>query len=257
MTDVDLRLDVLNCISLCTGGGGLDRAFELAVSCARSILLVEREAFAIASLVAQIENGLLAPAAIWSDVRTVPGRRFRGLVDGVIGGIPCQEWSLAGQRRGDTGERDLWPPARRVIIQSGAWFCLIENVAGILTAGRGKMPGAERIRRDLRRLGFQVVAVIVRAADMGLPHERERVFILGINDQLAHRTGAGSLPSAFRQLHCGEESRGPRDGQPERHRSALANPSGTRRQGRGPSGDRSGECEAAERGGEFLGELYT
>jgi site-specific DNA-cytosine methylase len=58
---------------------------------------------------------------------------FRGLVDGVIGGIPCQPHSLAGKRLGEDDERDLWSAARRIIVQSGAWFVLIENVGGMLS----------------------------------------------------------------------------------------------------------------------------
>jgi DNA (cytosine-5)-methyltransferase 1 len=71
----------------------------------------------------------MAEAAIWSDVTTFDGRPWRGLVDGVIGGIPCQPHSLAGKRQGSDDERDLWSDARRIIVQSGAWFVLIENVS--------------------------------------------------------------------------------------------------------------------------------
>lgn len=79
-----------NVISLCAGGRGLDRALELAIPSARTVLYVERESFSVATLVAAIEDGLVAPAAVWSDVRTFNGRRWRGVVDCVIGGIPCQ-----------------------------------------------------------------------------------------------------------------------------------------------------------------------
>lgn len=174
---------------MCSGVGGLDRAVSLAIPSARTVLYVERGAFNVANLVSQMEAGVVAQAPVWSDARSVPGRRFRGRVDGVIGGIPCQEWSLAGTRKGDTGERDLWAPFRRTVVQSGAWFCLIENVQGILSAGKGKMPGAERIRRDLRRMGFTVTAGIFRASEMGLPHERQRVFILGVRNDFACRAG--------------------------------------------------------------------
>lgn len=172
---MDFHPNDLTFISLCTGGGGLDRAVGLAIPSARPILCVEREAFAVANLVAQMQGAVMAPAPIWSDVRTVPGRRFRGYVDGVIGGIPCQPYSLAGKRRGRDDERDLWAPARRAFVQSGAWFILIENVGGMLSEG-----GAERVRRDLLRLGCQVEGGLFRASEVGFAHERERLFILGV-----------------------------------------------------------------------------
>lgn len=165
----------LNYISLCPGGGGLDFGLELAIPHARPVCLVEREAFAVARLVAAMEEKSMAPAPVWSDVRTFDGRPWRGIVDGVIGGIPCQPHSVAGKRRGKDDDRDLWGDARRIIIQSGAWWCLIENVRGILTSG-----GAERVWNDLHRLGFDVEAGLFSAEEIGAPHRRERLFILAV-----------------------------------------------------------------------------
>lgn len=91
----------VNILSICTGGGGLDLGVELAMPGARSVCMVEREAFACAHLVSAMQAGLLAPAAVWSDARTFDGRPWRGLVDGLIGGIPCQPHSNAGRQLGD------------------------------------------------------------------------------------------------------------------------------------------------------------
>lgn len=175
-----VRSQSLNLISLCSGGGGLDLGVQLAMPGARSVVLVEREAFAVSQLVSAIQQGLMAPAAIWSDVTTFNGRPWRGIVDGVIGGIPCQPHSLAGKRRGSDDERDLWSDARRIIVQSGAWFVLIENVPGMLSAKPGLDPGALRVRRDLQRLGFAVEAGLFTAAEVRSIHKRERLFILAV-----------------------------------------------------------------------------
>lgn len=168
----------LNILSICTGGAGLDLGVELAIPSSRSVCMVEREAFAVAQLVSAMEAGLLAPAPIWSDARTFNGRAWRGLVDGLIGGIPCQPHSLAGKRLGEDDERDLWSDARRIIVQSGAWFVLIENVRGILSSG-----GAERVWRDLHRLGFTVEGGLFTASEVRASHERERFFILAVADR--------------------------------------------------------------------------
>lgn len=178
--NVALRPEYLNILSICTGGAGLDLGIELAVPGARTVCMVEREAFAGAQLVSAMEAGLLAPAPIWSDATTFDGRQWRGAVDGLIGGIPCQPHSLAGKRLGEEDERDLWSTARRIIVQSGAWFVLIENVRGMLSSG-----GAERVRRDLHRLGFAVEGGLFTASEVGASHERERFFILAV----AHTNG--------------------------------------------------------------------
>lgn len=167
----------LNLLSICTGGGGLDLGVELAIPGARAVCVVEREAFAAAHLVWAMEEGLLAPAPIWSDARTFDGRAWRGVVDGLIGGIPCQPHSLAGKRLGEEDERDLWSDARRILVQSGAWFVLIENVRGMLSSG-----GAKRVWRDLRRLGFAVEGGLFSASEVGSSQIRERLFILGVAD---------------------------------------------------------------------------
>ena len=172
---MDIRSDHVNVISLCTGGGGLDLGIELAMPSSRVVVMVEREAFAVAHLVAAMQQGLLAQAPLWDDVATFNGRPWRGLVDGVIGGIPCQPHSQAGQRLGEDDERDLWSDARRIIIQSGAWFVIIENVEGMLSSG-----GAARVVGDLQRLGFEVEVGLFSAAEAGASQERNRVFIFAV-----------------------------------------------------------------------------
>lgn len=180
--NVAVHPEHLNILSLCTGGGGLDLGFELAVPGARTVCMVEREGFAVAHMVSAMEAGLMAPAPIWSDARTFDGRRWRGCVDGLIGGIPCQPHSLAGRKRGSLDARDLWSDARRIIVQSRAWFALIENVGGMLSAGDDEIAGAERVFRDLHKLGFEVEGGLFSAAEVGAPHQRERVFILAVAD---------------------------------------------------------------------------
>ena len=93
-----------NFISLCTGGAGLDLGLDLAIPHARPVLLVEREAFAVAHLVEAMQQGLLADAPVWSDVRTLNGRpqeRKR-----------CFILALAGKHGAGLsidGRRSAWP----------------------------------------------------------------------------------------------------------------------------------------------------
>lgn len=227
--NVDLRPRPLNVISLCTGGAGLDRGLELAIPCARPILYMEREAFAIATLVEAMRQGCLAEAPVWTDAKTFDGRPWRGVVDCVIGGIPCQPHSLAGRKQGSHDERDLWTDARRIIVQSRPWVVVIENVAGMLSAGADQIAGAERVWRDLRKLGFRVEAGLFTASEVGAPHERERIFILAVAD---NADGRGRDQPTARGRDGREREAGGRgfdvaDASGEQRRAGRAGRSGT------------------------------
>ena len=99
----------LACLSLCTGYGGIELGLERAGVPLRPIVYVEREAFAAANLVAKIEAEQMAPAPVWTDVKTFPYSDFHGRVDILLAGYPCQPFSAAGQRKGEADERHLWP----------------------------------------------------------------------------------------------------------------------------------------------------
>lgn len=229
----------LDILSICTGGGGLDLGVELAIPGARTVCMVEREAFAVAHLVSAMEQGLLAPAPVWSDARTFDGLPWRGCVDGLIGGIPCQPHSLAGRKRGSHDPRDLWSPARRIIVQSRAWFVLIENVRGMLAPGDDEIAGAERVWRDLRKLGFAVEGGLFTAAEVGASHERERIFIFGVADDAIGQ-------------RCGEPPSGRRDGNTRETggcRGELADTHGERRKRQRPDADAVGREDARRQAG--------
>ncbi len=235
---MDLRA-ALTTISLCAGGGGLDIGLELAVPGARPVALVEREAFACARLVEAMREGLMAPAPVWLDVSTFRGRAWRGLVDGLIGGIPCQPYSTAGRRQGADDERDLWPDARRIIAAARPWFVWIENVAGMLVGADGQIAGAARVRRDLAAMSYRSEIVVCRASEVGASHERARVFILGLADSV--------------DIGCGDDT-GLRAREPEFGRGGASGgvgqaDTGGPRQQRRPHADLRGPGRGHEGGG--------
>ena len=168
-----MAVPAFNVLSLCSGGGGLDLGLRLAVPAARVVCYVEREASAIALLVAHMQAGGLDDAPLWSDLRTFDSRPWRGVVDCIIGGIPCQPWSVAGKRRGADDERNLWPDTIRIIREIGPRIVFIENVGGIVRDGYERL-----IRPDLIEAGYKPAAGIFTAAEVGAPHRRERLFIL-------------------------------------------------------------------------------
>jgi DNA (cytosine-5)-methyltransferase 1 len=170
-------LSPINTLSICSGVGGLDLGLELATNgAARPVCFVEREAFPAAILAARMEEKALDPCPIWSDLRTFDGKPWRGVVDCVTGGYPCQPFSSAGKRLGEDDPRHLWPEIRRITKEIEPRFVFFENVAGHLTLGLSD------VLRDLQEMGFRCSTGLFTAEEVGAPHRRERLFILGVAD---------------------------------------------------------------------------
>lgn len=173
-------------LSLCPGIRGLERGIERAGTPLRTVAFVEIESFICANLVAEMEAGVLAPAPIWSDLKTFDGRKFRGLVDGITGGYPCQPFSIAGQRQGENDPRHLWPFISGIIDAIRPIWCFFENVDDHLTLG------FDQVYRDLRDLGYHIEIGVFSAEEVGAPHERQRIFILALGNATALRWGRRS-----------------------------------------------------------------
>lgn len=171
-------------LSVCAGIGGLDLAVERALAGAvRVVAYVERDIAACEILAARMADGRLQVGPIWTDVHTFPADRFRGLVDGVIGGYPCQPFSHAGQRRGHEDERHLWPAIARLVRAVEPRWCLFENVSGHLSLG------GREVFRELQAMGYRTAAVLATASEVGAPHKRERLFILAVTGRLISDKG--------------------------------------------------------------------
>jgi DNA (cytosine-5)-methyltransferase 1 len=140
----------------------------------RTVCAVEWEPYA-ASVLAQRQNdGLLSPFPIWDDVRTFDGRPWRGLVDVVSGGFPCQDISVAGKGAGITGERSgMWTHMARIVGEVRPRFVFVENSPALLTRGLGVVLG------DLAALGYDCRWTVLGAADVGAPHQRDRFWLAG------------------------------------------------------------------------------
>ena len=162
----------LNIISLCAGAGGLDLGVRLAQSNARTVCYVEVEAFACEILATRMQDQAMDEAPIWSDLRSFNGKPWRGAVDCIIAGYPCQPFSVAGKRQGQDDPRHLWPEVFRVVQEVEPKICFFENVAGHLRLG------FEQVHDELSSLGYSVKAGLFTAEEIGAPHKRERLFIL-------------------------------------------------------------------------------
>jgi len=169
-------LSTFRILSLCSGVGGIELGFKLAEPTSRTVCYVEIEAFACEILARRAEEKRLDAAPVWSNLKTFDGRPWRGKVDCITGGYPCQPFSVAGKKLGTNDPRHLWPDIKRLIQEIEPPICFFENVSNHLRVG------FEEVSNDLRQLGYQIKAGLFTAAEVGAPHKRERLFILAYNN---------------------------------------------------------------------------
>ena len=139
----------------------------------RTVCAVEWEPYAASVLVQRQNDGILPPFPIWDDVQTFDGRPWRGIVDVVSGGFPCQDISAAGKGAGIDGERSgMWREMARIICEVRPRYAFIENSPMLTTRG------LDRVLSDLASMGFDARWGVLGAADVGAPHQRDRIWIV-------------------------------------------------------------------------------
>jgi DNA (cytosine-5)-methyltransferase 1 len=112
---------------------------------------------------------------IYGDVRELTGKQLRadGIIpDVIVGGYPCQPFSLAGDRRGEEDDRHLWPEVRRLVKEIRPAWCIFENVAGHITMG------IDEVLSDLEAENYSTRPFVIPACGVDAPHRRDRVWIV-------------------------------------------------------------------------------
>jgi len=176
--------DVDHILSVCSGIGGLDLGLSAGLRAVgrspRTVCMVEGEAFAVACLGKAMQEGRMDDCPVWcGDLRELRAGELPR-VDWISGGYPCQPFSVSGQRQGKDDRRHLWPVIERLVRTVRPRGVFFENVAGHLTLG------LRDVLADLERLGFRCAFGLYTAEEVGAPHRRERVFILGLADAGLH-----------------------------------------------------------------------
>jgi DNA (cytosine-5)-methyltransferase 1 len=239
-------------LSLFTGaGGGLLGGALLGW---RTVCCVERDAYCQRVLVQRMRDGVLHDAPIWDDCATFDGRPWRGRVDVLTAGFPCQPLSIAGQRKGSADARDGWPHTARILGEVRPRWALVENSPAILTAESGSY--FARLLSDVAALGYSARWCVLGAADVGAPHRRDRWWCLLTDadreplraEQVAERGGCGALEFGCDGLaghvadadSCGWDERPGQEAAGAGSQPALvggmANPHGPRQPQRAPRG---------------------
>ncbi len=168
----------MNELALFSGaGGGILAGHLLGWT---TVCAVERDAYAAQILAQRQNDGILAPFPIWSDVETFDGTQWRGIVDVVSGGFPCQDISAAGSGRGIEGERSgLWKQMGRVIREVRPRFAWMENSPLLIKRGLAVVLG------DLAEMGYDCQWFRLSASECGAPHERDRIWIIATDSNQA------------------------------------------------------------------------
>jgi DNA (cytosine-5)-methyltransferase 1 len=243
-------------LSLCAGVGGIDLGLRIANPGIRTVCYVENANFPAAVLAARMEDKTLAPAPVWDDVGTFDGRPWRGRVDLITAGFPCQPVSLAGKRAGMDDKRFIWGDIARIIGEVRPRYVFLENVPGILTADRGAF--LDCVLSSLVQLGFDCEWDLFSAEETGAPHKRQRWFCLAYTNSQpirADRSRGDACPPRTMQGNGEQRQRvRPDDGDVSRTladaRHGLVPFAGRGSQGRngaGPAGTVLGNADGAGR----------
>ncbi|SOD15969.1 DNA cytosine methyltransferase [Nitrosomonas ureae] len=143
----------------------------------RTVCAVERNAYAAQVLAQRQNDGIFEPFPIWSDVQSFDGKPWKGIVDVISGGFPCQDISVAGKGEGIDGEQSgMWKHMARIIDEIRPRFVFVENSP--LLVSRGLV----RILGDLASMGFHARWGSIGAFDAGYYHNRKRLWIVAYTD---------------------------------------------------------------------------
>ena len=159
----------MNELALFAGaGGGLLASY---INGWNTIAAIELDEYCRCVLTQRQNDGLLRPFPIWDDIRTFDGRPWRGIVDVISGGFPCQAFSTAAAGRNNA--ENLWPEMLRVISEVSPKYVFAENVC---------KNAINKAADDCESLGYKTKCISLSASDLGADHIRKRYWLLAYTD---------------------------------------------------------------------------
>lgn len=186
-------------LSLFTGAGGGVLGTKLLGF--RHVGYVEWNEYCQRLLRQRIDDGILDEAPIFCDVRAFIrdgyAEGYKGLVDIITAGFPCQPFSVAGKQAGEDDPRNMWPSTIECLRIIRPRYALLENVPGLLAHRY-----IQRIFRELAESGYDAKWACLDARTQGGPIERERVFI-ACTDKVHGEEGLGSVENGQTEVFQG------------------------------------------------------
>lgn len=118
----------------------------------------------------------------YEDIRFLDGNKYHGTVDVLVGGSPCQSFSIIGKRAGLEDTRGtLFYDFARLIKETEPKVFIYENVPGMLTHDKGKTWTV--IKEVFNSLGYKIYHTLLNSKDYGIPQDRKRLFVVGFKDE--------------------------------------------------------------------------
>ena len=183
-------------LDLFSGIGGFSLGLEAAGM--ETVAFCEREPFCQAVLRKHWPD-----VPIHDDITQLDGKAYRGTVELVCGGFPCQPFSVAGKRRGAEDDRALWPQMLRVIREVQPTWVIGENVTGIIAME------LDTVLSDLEGEGYACQTFVLPACAVDAPHRRDRVWVIAYANREGEPDGtigrAGVVGEASNQSLEGAE----------------------------------------------------
>ena len=125
-------------------------------------------------------------AVSYGDISSTDFTGWRGKVDIISGGFPCQPFSVAGKRKGTEDERHLWPEMLRAIREAAPSYIVGENVRGLVNWSRGMV--FNQVLDDLEALGYEVAPFLLPAYSVGAQQERYRIWFVAHSDEISRNS---------------------------------------------------------------------
>ena len=145
-------------------------------------------------------------AKSYGDIKEADFTEWRGLIDVVSGGFPCQPYSLAGKRKGKEDDRHLWPEMLRAIREIQPRWVVGENVFGLVNWSGGLV--FHEVQADLEAAGYEVWPYVLPACAKNAPHRRDRVWFVAHSGSDGHSQEAGfGKNSAAPRTHKSKEKK--------------------------------------------------
>lgn len=208
----------------------------------KTVQFVEKEPFC-----QKVLNKNFPGVPIHDDIFTFSGEPFRGRIDIITGGFPCQPFSAAGKRKGRADERHLFPEMLRVISEVRPRWVVAENVRGLLSIESGQV--FSEVITSLEGEGYEVITFCVPASAVEAPHRRDRLWIVA--NTISRGCGENGQSGGVEGIQRGRQNDAMQIAESDSHSNAAHTASNGYSFGREETG---GEVRESEQGGMFKSE---
>jgi DNA (cytosine-5)-methyltransferase 1 len=162
-----------------SGIGAIEYAFKRVKLATEIIFASDIDKFAKQSYFA---NYKVEEENWYDNVQDIKGKKYKGKVDLLVGGSPCQSFSMVGKRKGFEDTRGtLFYEFARVVKESQPKVFIFENVKGLINHDSGNT--FETIKATFDELGYKYFYQVLNSKNYGVPQHRERIFVIGFKDK--------------------------------------------------------------------------